>query len=136
MDRRAFLVVTAAAGACSTRLAAQSGTVLHPEDFGARGDGVTSDAPAFAALSAEINGRGGKRKDDLKSDGDHRNQAPRYHARGTAETGETRSGNRAIARANLASVGVDCGGARPGNPCDGDKGPWVRQQGGTRWSAI
>src|SRR6476661_4290732 len=59
MDRRAFLVVTAAAGACSSRLAAQSGAVLHPEDFGARGDGVTSDARAFAALSAEINRRGG-----------------------------------------------------------------------------
>jgi hypothetical protein len=58
-DRRAFLIVTAAAGACSSRLAAQSGPVLRPEDFGARGDGVTSDAPAFAALSAEMNRRGG-----------------------------------------------------------------------------
>src|SRR3954453_14312097 len=58
-DRRAFLAMTAAASACSSRLAAQSAAALRPEDFGARGDGVTNDTRAFAGLSAELNQRGG-----------------------------------------------------------------------------
>src|SRR4051812_3454251 len=57
-DRRAFLAITAAAGAWS-RLAAQPGSVLRPEDFGARGDGVSNDTRAFTAMSAELNRLGG-----------------------------------------------------------------------------
>jgi hypothetical protein len=34
-------------------------TVFRPEQFGARGDGITNDGPAFAALSKEVNRRGG-----------------------------------------------------------------------------
>jgi hypothetical protein len=59
LDRRAFVAATAAAAALPSRLAAQGGAVLRPEDFGARGDGVTNDTRAFAALSAEVNRRGG-----------------------------------------------------------------------------
>jgi hypothetical protein len=40
-------------------LSAQGGPILRPEDFGARGDGETNDTRAFAALSAEVNRRGG-----------------------------------------------------------------------------
>ena len=57
-DRRAFLAASAAA-ALSSRARAQAGDVLRPEDFGARGDGASNDTRAFAALSAEVNRRGG-----------------------------------------------------------------------------
>jgi len=57
-DRRTFLA-SAAASALPAQLAAQSGPMFRPENFGAKGDGVTNDARAFAALSAEVNRRGG-----------------------------------------------------------------------------
>jgi hypothetical protein len=59
IDRRTFIVAGAAAGALPSRLAGQPAHVFHPEDFGARGDGKTNDTRAFAALSAEVNRRGG-----------------------------------------------------------------------------
>jgi hypothetical protein len=58
-DRRAFLAAAAASVATAGRVRAAAGPVLKPEDFGARGDGVTNDSRAFAALSAEVNRRGG-----------------------------------------------------------------------------
>ena len=57
-DRRAFLAASAAT-AISSKALAQGGPVLRPEDFGARGDGIANDTRAFAALSAEVNRRGG-----------------------------------------------------------------------------
>ena len=56
-DRRAFLAASAATAISSKAL--QGGPVLRPEDFGARGDGIANDTRAFAALSAEVNRRGG-----------------------------------------------------------------------------
>ena len=38
---------------------AEDGAWIRPEDFGARGDGITNDTEAFAALSDHVNGRGG-----------------------------------------------------------------------------
>jgi hypothetical protein len=58
-DRRRFLLSTAATSILPSALAAQEILVLRPEGFGAKGDGVTNDARAFAALSAEVNRRGG-----------------------------------------------------------------------------
>src|SRR3954453_164650 len=58
-DRRAFLAAAAASVATAGRVRAAAGPVLRPEDFGAGGDGVTNDSRAFAALSAEVNRRGG-----------------------------------------------------------------------------
>ena len=59
-DRRAFLATAAAAASASCGpLSAASKPALRPEDFGARGDGVTNDTRAFAALGAEVNRRGG-----------------------------------------------------------------------------
>src|SRR3569623_782611 len=45
-----------ASTACRSQVPADG---LRPEDFGAKGDGVTNDTDAFARLSAEINRRGG-----------------------------------------------------------------------------
>lgn len=58
-DRRGFLAASAAATVIPSSLAAQQTSVLRPESFGAKGNGVANDAPAFALLSAEINRRGG-----------------------------------------------------------------------------
>jgi hypothetical protein len=58
IDRRSF-VLAASAVALPSPLGAQGTSGLRPEDFGARGDGVTNDTPAFAALGAEVNRRGG-----------------------------------------------------------------------------
>ena len=59
-DRRAFLAAASAAtSVVPSRLLAQDGALLRPEDFGARGDGQTNDTRAFIALSAEVNRRGG-----------------------------------------------------------------------------
>lgn len=57
-DRRTFLAACAV-GAVSCRGKAQAPGALRPEDFGARGDGSSNDTRAFAALSAEVNRRGG-----------------------------------------------------------------------------
>src|SRR5882757_5449953 len=59
-DRRAFLAAASAAAASfPPRLSAQAASVLRPEDFGARGDGISNDTRAFAALSNEVKRRGG-----------------------------------------------------------------------------
>ena len=59
LDRRAFLAGSGASSILPSRLPAQVGAVLSPEDFGARGDGKSNDDAAFAALSAEVNRRRG-----------------------------------------------------------------------------
>jgi hypothetical protein len=59
LDRRTFLAAAAASLAASASVRAAPGSALRPEDFGARGDGVTNDSRAFAALSEEVNRRGG-----------------------------------------------------------------------------
>ena len=57
-DRRAFLAACGAAS-LSAKVSAQSTSVLHPEDFGARGDGAANDTRAFVEMSAELSRRGG-----------------------------------------------------------------------------
>jgi len=60
LNRRSFAICTVAAAAYAPRTYAQTtNDALRPENFGARGDGITNDTNAFAALSAEINRRGG-----------------------------------------------------------------------------
>jgi len=59
LDRRAFLAAAAAAMAGPLPAFAATGTTFSPEQFGAKGDGVTNDTRAFSALSAEVNRRGG-----------------------------------------------------------------------------
>src|SRR5215208_6365337 len=58
-DRRAFLAAAAASVVAGAPARAATGQILRPEDFGARGDGTTNDSRAFAALSEEVNRRGG-----------------------------------------------------------------------------
>jgi hypothetical protein len=58
LDRRTFLA-TATAAAAAPRLSAEAVPVFRPEDFGARGDGITNDSDAFTALSKRVNARGG-----------------------------------------------------------------------------
>lgn len=58
LDRRHFIAASAAT-AVVPGCADAATTVLTPEHFGARGDGVTNDTAAFGALSAEVSRRGG-----------------------------------------------------------------------------
>jgi len=57
-DRRDFLAASAAS-AMMPGCAAAAAAGLTPEQFGARGDGVTNDTAAFQRLAAEMNRRGG-----------------------------------------------------------------------------
>lgn len=62
-SRRQFLD-TASAGAAGVLLGGSAGAApaasrLTPEQFGAKGDGVTNDSEAFAALASHVNGQGG-----------------------------------------------------------------------------
>jgi hypothetical protein len=59
IDRRTFMLSASAASALPSTAMAQTTGALRPEDFGASGDAVTNDTQAFAAVSAEINRRGG-----------------------------------------------------------------------------
>jgi hypothetical protein len=62
-DRRLFLGSAATSAAAIVPLWRACGQApagaLTPEQFGARGDGVTNDTDAFARLAAEVNRRGG-----------------------------------------------------------------------------
>lgn len=58
MQRREFVAGTAALLSSPATLA-QGSDIVRPEDFGARGDGVSNDTEAFAALAAHVNARGG-----------------------------------------------------------------------------
>ena len=58
--RRELLLV--AAGTCAWSASVRGGAqvaAITPESFGARGDGVTNDTDAFAAMAAFVNARGG-----------------------------------------------------------------------------
>ena len=57
-SRRQFIIGAGAATAASVAWP-QAGGELTPEMFGAKGDGRTNDSRAFAALSAQVNRRGG-----------------------------------------------------------------------------
>lgn len=57
-DRRDFLAASAAS-ALMPGCASAAASALTPEQFGARGDGVTNDTAAFQRLADEVNRRGG-----------------------------------------------------------------------------
>lgn len=60
IGRRGFLGGAAALLSCrASPQSALQDDALRPEDFGARGDGITNDTTPFAAMSAEIARRGG-----------------------------------------------------------------------------
>lgn len=59
LSRRRFLALAAAGSVPGSSACAQTGDVLTPEMFGAKGDGVANDSDAFNRLSREINKRGG-----------------------------------------------------------------------------
>jgi hypothetical protein len=59
IDRRDFLASACAAVSAPAATLTRGGSVLRPEDFGAKADGITNDTQAFARLSAEVNKRGG-----------------------------------------------------------------------------
>ena len=59
ISRRSFVSGSSAVAMLSPRVVAAPGGVFRPEQFGARGDGISNDSCAFAALSAEVNRRGG-----------------------------------------------------------------------------
>lgn len=59
VPRRQFVIGGAAAGLLSTACWPASGDLFTPEAFGAKGDGRTNDTDAFAAMSDQINARGG-----------------------------------------------------------------------------
>jgi hypothetical protein len=58
LDRRTFLAI-AASGMLAEPLKSTSASVLRPEDYGARGDGLHNDSDAFTKMSAEITAKGG-----------------------------------------------------------------------------
>jgi hypothetical protein len=58
LDRRDFIAASAAT-AIVPACAAAATPVFTPEQFGARGDGVTNDTAAFGRLSGEVNRRSG-----------------------------------------------------------------------------
>ena len=59
LGRRTFLIAAAAAATSPRSVVASADPVLRPEDFGARGDGVSNDSDAFTALSRVIEQRSG-----------------------------------------------------------------------------
>src|SRR3954462_2151640 len=60
-NRRSFLAGSAAAAALAgvPEVARAQGRTFTPEQFGAKGDGVTNDSRALARLAAAVNAAGG-----------------------------------------------------------------------------
>lgn len=59
MDRRTFISLTLASAVTAKSFPRHSDFLLRPEDFGARGDGVTNDTPAFGLVCDRIRQMGG-----------------------------------------------------------------------------